>query len=207
MTDAPAPEVAAFNRQRRKFAVIEGALILCRADDVRDHETWFRHEGWSERFSNTTRGFIDSSGIYAYVGIYYYDHHWIENDLVTNADLLSEHAPPEAVVWSGMRRGEPGKRWDPVRRVGTLAELLERTTVISTPMRFGNSTVELLRKALGDDRAISTLVRRAIGPKIEVEVLKLLQRECHPHQWQKVGNGGDSNELFECQRCGKQMWD
>lgn len=198
---------AVFHRQRRMFAVIDGAMVFCRPNDERDHKTWFDHEGWSGRFDRATRGFIDSTGIYAYVGESFWDHFWIEGDLVANADMLAAHAPPEAIVWAGMVPGALGERWQPKRRVGTLGELLEKSDVVMTPIRLRKSTHELLVKALGDEKAVSLLVRRAIGVDAEHKVLQLLQKECRSHDLKKVGNGGDSNELFECQRCGKQIWD
>lgn len=204
---AESERINAFHKQRTMFAVIDGAMIFCRPNDVRDHKTWFDHAGWSKHFDSATRGFVDSSGIYAYVGENYLDHWWIEGDLVANADLLAAHAASESVAWAGMKPGDPGTRWEPVRRVGTLAELLERSKVVMTPIRLRTSTAELLKKALGNDQAVGELVRRAVGPDAEDRVLALLRRECHPHDFKKTGSGGDPNELFECQRCGKQIWD
>lgn len=194
------------------FAVVKGVLHVAREGDERDHKTWFRHEGWEKDFSIATRGFFDETGIYAYSGDGYHASAFTAGALEEHADILLGHVrwDRQTPVWNGMKPGEPGKRWEPIERIGTIGDLVVKREEVLTKIRLRPETLERLRSALGDKgdmEAVALFVRRAIGTGAEERVVALLQKECSPHDNVKIGAGQQSAELFECKRCGAQWWD
>lgn len=197
--------IVAFHKQRRMLAIIDGEFHLAPVNDARDHKTWFSHNGWSKHIDDAVRGFVDPTGVYVYRGPHFFDPTFAERELAEHADLID--APPQTPVWAGMKPGRPGERWQPIRSLGTLGDLLAQRWPVKADLRFRPETMRLLKTALGTEEAMARLIRRAVGHGAEAKVLALLQAECHPHDWKKIRSGQQSSELFECTRCDKQYWD
>jgi hypothetical protein len=200
-----------FHRQRRMFAVVKGVLKIAPAGAEYDHETWSRYEGWGREasFESVLRGFVDATGIYTYRGSDYAMSALATGDLAEHADLLAFLVGNklETPIWNGMQPGAPGERWKPTRLVCTLGELLTKRETVMIPVRLRPEVLERLRKALGDDEAVTRFVRRAVATGGEEKTLDLLRAECAPHDGVKLAAGQQSSELFECKRCGAQWWD
>lgn len=197
--------VRAFHRQRRMLALINDELHFAPVGDERDHKTWFDHSGWRELFDDAVRGFVDPTGIYVYRGEHFFDPTFVDQDLAEHADLFD--APPETPVWAGMQRSQPGERWKPIRSLGTLGDMLSKRQAKTVELRLRPETVNLLQAALGNEREVTRLIRRAVGTGADDKVLKLFQSECSPHRSVKIGSGQQSAERFQCTRCGYTWWD
>lgn len=126
----PSDEVTAFHRTRRMFAItLVGTLLIAPKRCPDSHQEWLDDldtSGWLRTSCyESVRGFIHGGNIYAYNG---------EDFGPLNAKqykLLRQHFPPLAVlgadmegwVYSGMRKGEPGKLWEPQVKIGQIRPL------------------------------------------------------------------------------------
>lgn len=123
-----------FHRQRDMFAILRDEdmdrlktnvrLKFASSSDPRSHSEWLK-EDFGIR-DPILRGYVDKTGIYYYSGD---DFSATKDDfkkiLVYLKDIgamcdCSEDTP----VYAGVIRGEIGKRWNPVQKIGSLREAL-----------------------------------------------------------------------------------
>lgn len=116
-------KIAAFHRQRRMFVILNGKLLWAPEGVEWGHAEWFQRTTFNVP-PGTTRGFVDSTGIYAYHGDKF------EGSIVDVFELcghLEEFGVgPDTPVFIGMVRGEPGTRWKPLHTLGAVHSLVER---------------------------------------------------------------------------------
>lgn len=115
-------KTAAFHRQRRMFVITNRRLHLAPSGVEWGHREWFEQSGRLDLLDNATRGFFDGTGIYAYHGESFFGD-------VHDAQAVCEHLQEFPVdqnlfVFIGMVPGQPGERWWPVHRLGTVRGLL-----------------------------------------------------------------------------------
>lgn len=126
-------QTRAFHRSRRMFCIFDGTLHIAKPDVSYSHAAWFEKEGWINKKNDTAmneivRGIVDAKGdVYFYVG---YDFHIdlnAEEVFFENlGDLTSKlHISPDAHIYGGMIKKEPGEIWPPEKHFGTARKYIK----------------------------------------------------------------------------------
>jgi hypothetical protein len=122
-----------FHRSRRMFVIVEKQLLIADSDIPDTHAEWFEKEGWlsqeNDGFMETkVRGFIDSEGIYAYIGYDYRSSRKVEK-LLTSYVLLQQFvvkldAERHTRIYAGMQKQESGGKYQPRKYLGCVIDFL-----------------------------------------------------------------------------------
>jgi hypothetical protein len=126
--------VEAYHRSRQMFVIIGGQLQVAEPGLPYSHASWFEKEGWmadgdDRLMDEAVRGIIDSQGdIYFYSGYDFRIDDDIEAVFMENLPGLVEslELKPEAKLYGGVQKGEPGEVWPPIRDYGEISKILAR---------------------------------------------------------------------------------
>ena len=126
-------DTESFHRARRMFVIVEKQLLIADSDIPDTHAEWFEKEGWlsqeNDSFMEThVRGFIDSEGIYAYIGYDYRSSRKVEK-ILTSYVLLQQFvvkldAERNTSIYAGMRKQERGGKYEPRKFLGSVIDFL-----------------------------------------------------------------------------------
>lgn len=144
------PEAESFHRSRRMFVIYENQLLLADHNVPYSHAEWFEKEDWLKTdddffMENYVRGFMDSEGIFAYVGYDYRNSPWVEK-LLTHYSILQQFvikldAKRETPIFAGMQKQDGGGKFKPQKYLGNVVDFLgeyqfkarEEAVVAKTP--------------------------------------------------------------------------
>lgn len=123
--DGDSDEVRSFHRQRIMFAIIDGVLQIAPKESPDSHAEWFEKLGWSSTdFDNlmarVTRGYVDSSGIYAYTGFDFRVEDFVEEDLRNHLGELSMrlNLASDTEIYLGLSPpNETNPSWEPIKQL------------------------------------------------------------------------------------------
>lgn len=126
--------VRKFHKQRIMFVIKDDELRTAPSGSSESHAEWFESLGWMNPendglMEKVTRGYVDASGIYAYVGYDFRITEYVENDLLKHLPELVKflHLPAETRVYLGLiPQAENGLKWTPRKAFGTVADCLDR---------------------------------------------------------------------------------
>lgn len=120
-----------FHRSRKMFAIKDNTLYVNTRETDKSHSEWFREMGWTrngdtdaEILGAVLRGYVDSTGVYAYRGIEF-------GAFSSDEALLLRHLPPLAKelgiphdmpVHLGLIKGQIGEKFKPDKLMGMIKE-------------------------------------------------------------------------------------
>lgn len=115
-----------FHRQRRMFYIIGDTLMIAEENDERSHAQWMQEEGDYGSYIESIRGYADYTGLYAYKGSDYILTTPAESDLLSHLpQLVTElNLDADLVVFSGVKPGQIGVRWEGRRKLGKIRDIL-----------------------------------------------------------------------------------
>lgn len=124
--------ILSFHRQRRMFVVKDGELKLASVGSPLSHAQWFESLGWmspehDEIMEELTRGYVDSTGVYAYTGFDFKITKKVEQDVLKVIKELSDALDvlPKAHVYLGLTKpSADNPRWQPSKNIGTIESLV-----------------------------------------------------------------------------------
>lgn len=126
-------DVELFHRSRRMFVIIEGKLLLADPNVPYSHAEWFEKERWLSQDSDSfmednVRGFVDTEGIYAYVGYDFRTSPLVEK-LLTAYFILQQFvvkldAKRDTRLFTGMQKQDGGGKFMPQKYLGTVVDFL-----------------------------------------------------------------------------------
>ena len=110
-----------FHRQRVMFAIKDNKLFVAEPGLSYSHAVWFETMGWITRdndllMENITRGYVDRTGAYAYVGYDFRTNETVESDTKIHLpELLKKIGiKMQITVGLGLRRDADGQ-WRPLK--------------------------------------------------------------------------------------------
>lgn len=116
----------AFHRQRRMFIILGDLFNIHVEETDMDHKRWMDSLDLGSSFDDAIRGFVDSTGIYAYKGPSWDLTREEEAHFKTYLPSIYQATKPELSieVWAGAIPGIPGYRWPGRRKLGKLSEIM-----------------------------------------------------------------------------------
>lgn len=104
-----------FHLKRRAFAIINNTLEYI-PDEFKElsHYDWLvKHADLTEeQFNNTVRGYIDTTGMYFYIGDFETNEK-VEEEAHKWKDIIDE----EKSVYCGVHKGKIGEQWKPIKKI------------------------------------------------------------------------------------------
>jgi hypothetical protein len=127
--DGDREDVRSFHKQRVMFAIKDDVLHLASRESTDSHADWFERLGWISPSNETlmekiTRGYVDSSGIYAYTGFDFRIENFVEEDLLKHLSELCRKLdiPLDSQIYLGLfRPKDVNSRWKPIKYIGTVS--------------------------------------------------------------------------------------
>ena len=110
-----------FHRKRVMFAIKDNKLFVAEPGLSYSHAVWFEKMCWITQandllMENITRGYVDNTGVYAYVGYDFRTNETVENEIKSHlSELLGKIGIPMPVtVGLGLKRDADGQ-WRPLK--------------------------------------------------------------------------------------------
>lgn len=115
-----------FHRQRRMFYIIGDLMMTGVEGDERGHREWMKDEGDEDSFDEAIRGYVDSTGVYAYKGRDFSLSPAALSDFEAQFPALVEKMNLDAdlPVYAGVVPGRIGTRWEGRKKLGLVKELM-----------------------------------------------------------------------------------
>ena len=130
--DARDADAQAFHKQRRMFVIKDSILHLAQPQSLDSHASWFESLGWMNQHDDRlmealTRGYVDSTGIYAYTGYDFRTTEAVESELLQHLKELVDQLSlnPDTQVFLGLQ--SPTKinsPWVPRKTLGSVKTLI-----------------------------------------------------------------------------------
>ena len=119
-----------FHKQRIMFVIKDDFLQLAPSGSTESHAEWFESLGWmnpenDSLMEKVTRGYVDTSGIYAYAGYDFRIAEFVENDLLKHLPELVRHLhlSVDTKVYLGLiPPAQNSTQWTPRKVIGTVAD-------------------------------------------------------------------------------------
>ncbi|MFA5886156.1 MAG: hypothetical protein WC863_00020 [Patescibacteria group bacterium] len=121
-----------FHQSRRMFCVHQNILFIAEQNLPYSHAVWFEKEDWLPKVEvdlimEIVRGVVDSQGdIYFYIGYNFEINNDCEHVFFSHLKELVDKLKlsPEAKIFGGLIKSEPGQIWSPVKSYGKISENL-----------------------------------------------------------------------------------
>ncbi len=120
----------AFHSQRVIFVVINGEVLVNKYTD-KSHREWFVQMGWMDKddkiMEDNLRGYYDGAALYCYLGYDFRepDVKLIRDNIHNIIDKMQINRI-ETEVYSGVVPQLVGDKWKPLKRLGTLEDLIKQ---------------------------------------------------------------------------------
>ena len=138
---SPESAIEEFHFNRRMFVFRNGELTIAPERSLDSHAAWFTKMGWissqdDSLMEHLTRGYVDSTGIFAYTGYDFRDSGNVEAELKLHLKelVLQLTRAADTSVFIGLSRLD-SRNWKGCKKLGTVKELLtqHRTDVKMQP--------------------------------------------------------------------------